>query len=71
MIPSPVLGKLPVPEYRDWDFLHRHRQKLSHQGRMGFILKNLDQMDEAELNGIRQQAIRWHQRYNSHPSTMA
>ena len=70
--PKSRIGETACPfNFFYWDFLHRHRQKLSHQGRMSFILKNLDRMDEAELNGIRQQAIRWHQRYNSHSSTMA
>ncbi|TVP67735.1 MAG: cryptochrome/photolyase family protein [Leptolyngbya sp. LCM1.Bin17] len=43
-----------------WDFLHRHREKLQSQGRMSFILKNLDKMSEAELNTIQQQAAEWH-----------
>ncbi|MGD1896536.1 MAG: cryptochrome/photolyase family protein [Phormidesmis sp.] len=43
-----------------WDFLDRHREKLSSQGRMNFILKNLDKMSEEELNEIRQQAQDWH-----------
>jgi deoxyribodipyrimidine photolyase-related protein len=45
--------------YFYWDFLDRHRQKLANQGRMSFILKNLDKMDEAELNTIRSQAKTW------------
>ncbi len=44
-----------------WDFLDRHREKLSSQGRMNFILKNLDRMSEEELNEIRQKAKDWHQ----------
>ena len=44
-----------------WDFLDRHREKLSAQGRMNFILKNLDRMSEEELNEIRQKAKDWHQ----------
>jgi deoxyribodipyrimidine photolyase-related protein len=43
-----------------WDFLHRHRDKLQAQGRMGFILKNLDRMDQDELGAIQQQAQDWH-----------
>ncbi|MGB3293685.1 MAG: cryptochrome/photolyase family protein, partial [Phormidesmis sp.] len=43
-----------------WDFLDRHREKLSAQGRMNFILKNLDRMSEDELSEIRQAAIDWH-----------
>jgi deoxyribodipyrimidine photolyase-related protein len=45
--------------YFYWDFLDRHRQKLSKQGRMSFILKNLDKMTEAELTEIRTQAKSW------------
>jgi deoxyribodipyrimidine photolyase-related protein len=47
--------------YFYWDFLHRHREKLTTQGRMSFILKNLDKMTEAELTEIRELADRWHQ----------
>lgn len=43
-----------------WDFLDRHREKLSSQGRMNFILKNLDKMSEEEINEIRQKAKDWH-----------
>lgn len=43
-----------------WDFLDRHREKLSAQGRMNFILKNLDRMSDDELTKIRQAAIDWH-----------
>ncbi|MGB3767207.1 MAG: cryptochrome/photolyase family protein, partial [Phormidesmis sp.] len=43
-----------------WDFLDRHREKLSSQGRMNFILKNLDKMSEDELKEIRQRAKDWH-----------
>jgi len=48
-----------------WDFLDRHRDKLQFQGRMSFILKNLDKMPPAELEGIRQQATNWHQQENA------
>ncbi|MEM6452055.1 MAG: cryptochrome/photolyase family protein, partial [Cyanobacteria bacterium P01_D01_bin.105] len=44
-----------------WDFLARHREKLSQQGRMNFILKNLDRMPASELDEIRQRAQNWHQ----------
>ncbi len=44
-----------------WDFLARHREKLASQGRMSFILANLDKMPAAELAQIRQQAAAWHQ----------
>ncbi len=43
-----------------WDFLDRHRSQLSSQGRMSFILKNLDKMPPEELAAIRQQAAEWH-----------
>jgi deoxyribodipyrimidine photolyase-related protein len=43
-----------------WDFLHRHRDKLQTQGRMSFILKNLDKMSTEELSEIQQQAMNWH-----------
>ncbi|MBW4496003.1 MAG: cryptochrome/photolyase family protein [Oscillatoria princeps RMCB-10] len=43
-----------------WDFLHRHRDKLASQGRMSFILANLDRMPPEELAQIRQQAAGWH-----------
>ena len=43
-----------------WDFLHRHRHKLQSQGRMSFILKNLDKMSGEELSDIQQQAVDWH-----------
>jgi deoxyribodipyrimidine photolyase-related protein len=45
--------------YFYWDFLDRHREKLTTQGRMSFILKNLDRMTEQELTDIRTQANTW------------
>ncbi len=39
-----------------WDFLDRHRSKLQSQGRMSFILKNLDKMEPEELQAIRDRA---------------
>jgi deoxyribodipyrimidine photolyase-related protein len=39
-----------------WDFLARHREKLQSQGRMSFILKNLDKMTPEELQEIRDRA---------------
>jgi deoxyribodipyrimidine photolyase-related protein len=42
-----------------WDFLARHRTKLASQGRMSFILKNLDKMPTEELQEIRQRAAAW------------
>jgi deoxyribodipyrimidine photolyase-related protein len=44
-----------------WDFLDRHRDKLKSQGRMSFILKNLDRMSADELETIRTRAKDWHQ----------
>ena len=44
-----------------WDFLDRHRDKLKSQGRMSFILSNLDKMPAAELTEIRQRAKAWHE----------
>ena len=44
-----------------WDFLDRHRDKLQSQGRMSFILKNLDKMKPEELEEIRDRAVQWHQ----------
>ena len=44
-----------------WDFLDRHRDKLKSQGRMSFILKNLDKMSPEELTQIHQQATDWHE----------
>ncbi|MBW4646081.1 MAG: cryptochrome/photolyase family protein [Goleter apudmare HA4340-LM2] len=43
-----------------WNFLDQHRDKLQTQGRMSFILKNLDKMSNEELNSLRQQAQDWH-----------
>jgi deoxyribodipyrimidine photolyase-related protein len=42
-----------------WNFLERHRDKLETQGRMSFILKNLDRMSEEEIEAIRQKATDW------------
>ncbi len=44
--------------YLYWDFLDRHRAKLQTQGRMSFILKNLDRMAPAELQEVRDRAAR-------------
>lgn len=43
-----------------WNFLDKNRSKLQTQGRMSFILKNLDKMSSNELQSIRQQAEDWH-----------
>ena len=42
-----------------WDFLQRHRDKLQTQGRMSFILKNLDKMSAEELQAIQKQVENW------------
>ncbi|MCF4969239.1 cryptochrome/photolyase family protein [Nostoc sp. CMAA1605] len=42
-----------------WYFLEQHRDKLQTQGRMSFVLKNLDKMSQEELNLIHQQAQDW------------
>ncbi len=44
-----------------WDFLDRHRSSLQSQGRMSFILKNLDKMSDVELAEIRQRSRQWHE----------
>jgi deoxyribodipyrimidine photolyase-related protein len=43
-----------------WDFLNRHRSQLGSQGRMSFILKNLDKIPLEEMAAIHQQAAEWH-----------
>ncbi len=48
-----------------WDFLDRHRSALSQQGRMSFILKNLDKMASEELAEIRQRAQSWHRQWQA------
>ncbi|NJO20758.1 MAG: cryptochrome/photolyase family protein, partial [Spirulinaceae cyanobacterium RM2_2_10] len=47
--------------YFYWDFLARQRDRLQHQGRMNFILKNLDRMSADEHRAIDQQARDWWQ----------
>lgn len=46
-----------------WDFLDRHREKLSAQGRMNFILKNLDRMGAEEIAEIRSLAASWREEH--------
>ncbi len=59
--PSQRTGEQACPfNFFYWDFLDRHRAKLTSQGRMNFMLNNLDKMPEAELTQIRQQAAAWH-----------
>lgn len=49
--------------YFYWDFLDRHRESLQSQGRMSFILKNLDKMEPEERESIHTQAQEWHQHH--------
>ncbi|WP_066425224.1 cryptochrome/photolyase family protein [Anabaena sp. 4-3] len=54
------VGKNACPfNFFYWNFLDQHRDKLQTQGRMSFILKNLDKMSTEELESIRQQAQEW------------
>jgi deoxyribodipyrimidine photolyase-related protein len=63
-IPKVRTGENACPfNFFYWDFLHRHRDKLKKQGRMNFILKNLDKMSAEELAAIQQQAVAWHQQH--------
>jgi len=45
-----------------WDFLDRHRDQLQSQGRMNFILANLDKMQSEELDEIRDRATHFFSR---------
>lgn len=59
-------GEAACPfNYFYWDFLDRHREKLQSQGRMSFILKNLDRMTAEELSQIRQLAADWRQTHTN------
>ncbi|NET45589.1 cryptochrome/photolyase family protein [Okeania sp. SIO2B3] len=51
--------------YFYWDFLARHRDKLKSQGRMNFVLANLDKMDSEELENIHLKAEKWHSQKTS------
>jgi deoxyribodipyrimidine photolyase-related protein len=58
------IGKDACPfNFFYWNFLDKHRDKLQSQGRMSFILKNLDKMSAEELQAIRTQAQSWHDNY--------
>lgn len=46
-----------------WDFLDRHRNTLQSQGRMSFILNNLDKMTPQERQEIHQTAARLHHQW--------
>lgn len=55
--PKQRTGEQACPfNYFYWNFLDRHRAKLQSQGRMSFILKNLDRMEPEELGEIRDRA---------------
>ena len=61
--PKTRVGESACPfNFFYWDFLDRHREKLNSQGRMSFILANLNKMPVAELAEIRQQAKQWHKK---------
>lgn len=61
--PKTRIGKDACPfNFFYWNFLDRHREKLKSQGRMSFILANLDKMPAIELEEIRQQATQWHEK---------
>ncbi|WP_287326213.1 hypothetical protein [Okeania sp. SIO1F9] len=51
--------------YFYWDFLARHRDKLKSQGRMNFVLANLDKIDSEELENIHLKAEKWHSQKTS------
>ena len=54
---SQRIGEKACPfNFLYWDFLNRHRDKLKFQGRINFILKNLDKMSPEDLETIHQQA---------------
>jgi deoxyribodipyrimidine photolyase-related protein len=42
-----------------WDFLDRHRERLASLGRMGLVLRQLEQMDPTALTAVRTQAHHW------------
>jgi deoxyribodipyrimidine photolyase-related protein len=59
--PTARIGDKACPfNFFYWDFLDRHRNTLKFQGRMSFILNNLDRMSDAELEEIRTRAREWH-----------
>ncbi|MGB7413333.1 MAG: cryptochrome/photolyase family protein [Thermosynechococcaceae cyanobacterium] len=65
--PKARTGEMACPfNFFYWDFLDRHRDKLKSQGRMSFILANLDKMPAEELEAIRQQAQDWHKEQATH-----
>ncbi len=54
------LGEKACPfNFFYWDFIDRHYNQLKSQGRMGFILKNLEKMSDQHRKEIRQQAENW------------
>lgn len=64
--PKARIGEKACPfNFFYWDFLNRHRAKLTSQGRMSFILANLDKISAEELSEIRSQGETWHAVHNS------
>ncbi len=53
-----------------WDFLIRHRQKLTQLGRMGLVLSHLKRMDEATFAQIHTDAEQWWQTHASSDETL-
>lgn len=59
--PKTRIGEKACPfNFFYWNFLDRHRAKLTSQGRMSFILANLDKISTEELSKIRSHANLWH-----------
>lgn len=48
-----------------WDFLMKHREKLSSNSRMSLQLKNIDRKDDNELSAIRDQAKKFRKQLRS------
>jgi deoxyribodipyrimidine photolyase-related protein len=54
-----------------WDFLDRHRERLATLPRMGFSLKNLESLTEAELEAIRHRASELRREWHTEPGEPA
>lgn len=46
-----------------WDFIDRHYDQLKSQGRMGFMLSNLNKMSAEQRQDIRQKADQWRSKH--------
>ena len=58
--PKARIGEEACPfNFFYWDFLDRHREQLKGQGRMAFILKNLDKISDHERLQIHDHASDW------------